>query len=34
MSLVYLIKWRECLDNVIKNRDVNIINLSGEGGRS
>ncbi|GAB6946504.1 hypothetical protein JCM16161A_06340 [Vulcanisaeta sp. JCM 16161] len=31
MNLVYLIKWRKCFDNVVKNRDVNIINLSNEG---
>ncbi len=31
MSLVYLIKWKECLDSVIKNENVNILSLSNEG---
>ena len=31
MSLVYLIKWRECLGNVIKNGGVDVLSLSDEG---
>lgn len=31
MNLVYLIKWRGCLNNVTKGRDVNILHISDEG---
>ncbi|WP_054857555.1 hypothetical protein [Vulcanisaeta sp. JCM 16159] len=31
MSLVYLIKWRECLNYVVRDGNVSILNLSEEG---
>ncbi len=31
MSLVYLIKWRECLSNIIEEGDARVLHLSGEG---
>ena len=31
MNLVYLIKWRRCLNDVIKRSDVNILHISDEG---